>query len=95
MCSGAAAKDTKLLNTDMKLELDNIARLMRMAVDYGRKIGFDGDFYRAEAEGTDEAQYDFDTATAIGFLRHGLENDFKINIEANHATLAKTHSSMN
>ena len=80
----------KLLNTDMKLELDNIARLMRMAVDYGRKIGFDGDFLiEPKPKEPMKHQYDFDTATAIGFLRqYGLDKDFKINIEANHATLA-------
>lgn len=80
----------KLLNTDMKLELDNIARLMGMAVDYGRKIGFEGDFLiEPKPKEPMKHQYDFDTATAIGFLRqYGLDKDFKINIEANHATLA-------
>jgi xylose isomerase len=79
-----------LLNTDMKLELDNIARLMKMAVDYGRSIGFEGDFLiEPKPKEPMKHQYDFDTATAIGFLRqYGLDKDFKINIEANHATLA-------
>jgi len=79
-----------LLNTDMKLELDNIARLMKLAVDYGRSIGFTGDFYiEPKPKEPMKHQYDFDAATAIGFLRaHGLERDFKLNIEANHATLA-------
>ena len=79
-----------LLNTDMKFEQDNIARLMRMAVDYGRSIGFKGDFYiEPKPKEPMKHQYDFDAATAIGFLRqHGLEKDFKMNIEANHATLA-------
>jgi len=79
-----------LLNTDMKLELDNIARLMKMAVEYGRKIGFEGDFLiEPKPKEPMKHQYDFDTATAIGFLRqYGLDKDFKINIEANHATLA-------
>ncbi len=79
-----------LLNTDMKFELDNIARLMRMAVDYGRSIGFDGDFYiEPKPKEPMKHQYDFDTATAIGFLKeYGLDKDFKINVEANHATLA-------
>ena len=79
-----------LLNTDVKFELDNIARLMRMAVDYGRSIGFAGDFYiEPKPKEPMKHQYDFDASTAIGFLRrYGLDGDFKINIEANHATLA-------
>lgn len=79
-----------LLNTDMKFEQENIARLMRMAVDYGRSIGFTGDFYiEPKPKEPMKHQYDFDAATAIGFLRqYGLDKDFKLNIEANHATLA-------
>ncbi|MDL2218434.1 xylose isomerase [Christensenellaceae bacterium OttesenSCG-928-M15] len=79
-----------LLNTDMKLELENVARLMRLAVDYGRSIGFEGEFYiEPKPKEPMKHQYDFDAATAIGFLRqYGLEKDFKLNIEANHATLA-------
>lgn len=79
-----------LLNTDMKFEQENIARLMRMAVDYGRSIGFKGDFYiEPKPKEPMKHQYDYDAATAIGFLRaHGLDKDFKLNIEANHATLA-------
>lgn len=79
-----------LLNTDMKFEQENVARLMRMAVDYGRSIGFQGDFYiEPKPKEPMKHQYDFDAATAIGFLRaHGLDKDFKLNIEANHATLA-------
>ncbi len=79
-----------LLNTDMKFEQDNIARLMKMAVTYGRSIGFTGDFYiEPKPKEPMKHQYDFDAATAIGFLRqHGLDKDFKMNIEANHATLA-------
>ena len=79
-----------LLNTDVKFELENIARLMHMAVDYGRSIGFTGDFYiEPKPKEPMKHQYDFDVATAIGFLRqYGLDKDFKINIEANHATLA-------
>ncbi len=79
-----------LWNTDMKFEQENIAALMRMAVDYGRRIGFKGDFYiEPKAKEPMKHQYDFDTATAIGFLRqYGLDKDFKINVEANHATLA-------
>lgn len=79
-----------LLNTDMKFEQENIARLMRMAVEYGRSIGFEGDFYiEPKPKEPMKHQYDFDAATAIGFLRqYGLDKDFKMNIEANHATLA-------
>ena len=79
-----------LLNTDVKFEQENIARLMHMAVDYGRKIGFTGDFYiEPKPKEPMKHQYDFDAATAIGFLRqYGLDKDFKMNIEANHATLA-------
>ena len=79
-----------LLNTDVKFELDNIARLMHMAVDYGRSIGFTGDFFiEPKPKEPMKHQYDFDAATAMGFLRqYGLDKDFKLNIEANHATLA-------
>lgn len=79
-----------LLNTDVKLELDNMARLMRMVVEYGRSIGFEGDFYiEPKPKEPNKHQYDFDVATAVNFLRaYGLEKDFKINVEANHATLA-------
>ena len=79
-----------LLNTDVKFEQENIARLMKMAVEYGRKIGFTGDFYiEPKPKEPMKHQYDFDAATAIGFLRqYGLDKDFKLNIEANHATLA-------
>lgn len=80
-----------LLNTDMVLEQDNMARLMRMTVDYARSIGYKGDFYiEPKPKEPTKHQYDFDTATVLGFLRkYGLENDFKMNIEANHATLAQ------
>jgi xylose isomerase len=79
-----------LLNTDMKFEQENIAALMRMAVDYARSIGFAGDFYiEPKPKEPMKHQYDFDAATAIGFLRrYGLDRDFKLNVEANHATLA-------
>ena len=80
-----------LLNTDMKTELDNMARLMKMAVEYARSIGFKGDFYiEPKPKEPTKHQYDFDTATVLGFLRkYGLDKDFKMNIEANHATLAQ------
>lgn len=79
-----------LLNTDMEFELDNMARLMEMAVDYGRKKGFEGDFYiEPKPKEPTKHQYDFDVATVLGFLRkYGLDKDFKLNIEANHATLS-------
>ena len=79
-----------LLNTDVKFEQENIANLMKMAVEYGRSIGFTGDFYiEPKPKEPMKHQYDFDAATAIGFLRqYGLDKDFKMNIEANHATLA-------
>lgn len=79
-----------LLNTNMGLELDNMARLMTLAKDYGRSIGFTGDFYvEPKPKEPTKHQYDFDSATVIGFLnKYGLQNDFKLNIEANHATLA-------
>ena len=80
-----------LLNTNMGLELDNMARLMRMAVDYARSIGYKGDFYiEPKPKKPTKHQYDFDVATVLGFLRkYGLDKDFKMNIEANHATLAQ------
>ena len=80
-----------LLNTNMGLELDNMARLMKMAVDYARSIGYKGDFYiEPKPKEPTKHQYDFDVATVLGFLRkYGLDKDFKMNIEANHATLAQ------
>lgn len=79
-----------LLNTNMALELDNMARLMHMAVDYARSKGFKGDFYiEPKPKEPTKHQYDFDSATVLGFLRkYNLDKDFKLNIEANHATLA-------
>jgi xylose isomerase len=79
-----------LLNTDMALEQDNMARLLRMTVDYARSIGFKGDFYiEPKPKEPTKHQYDFDCATVLAFLRkYGLDKDFKMNIEANHATLA-------
>ena len=64
-----------LLNTDMALEQDNMARLMRMTVDYARSIGYKGDFYiEPKPKEPTKHQYDFDTATVLGFLRkYGLE----------------------
>ena len=80
-----------LLNTNMGLELDNMARLMHLTVDYARSIGYTGDFYvEPKPKEPTKHQYDFDSATVIGFLnKYGLDKDFKLNIEANHATLAQ------
>ena len=79
-----------LLNTDMGLELDNMARFLTMARDYGRKNGFKGDFYiEPKPKEPTKHQYDFDVATCMNFLRkYNLTEDFKMNVEANHATLA-------
>ena len=79
-----------LLNTDMALEQDNLARFLKMAVDYKNKIGFKGQLLiEPKPKEPTKHQYDFDAMTVIAFLRkYGLENDFKLNIEANHATLA-------
>lgn len=80
-----------LLNTDMKRELDHLATFLTMARDYARKQGFKGVFFiePKPCEPT-KHQYDYDCATVIGFLRHyGLDKDFKLNIEVNHATLAQ------
>ena len=79
-----------LLNTDMKLEQDNLARFMHMAVDYAKEIGFDGQFLiEPKPKEPTKHQYDFDVASGIAFLRtYGLADYFKFNVEANHATLA-------
>ena len=79
-----------LLNTDMKLELDNLARFFRMAVDYAKEIGFEGQLLlEPKPKEPTTHQYDFDAASCYAFLQHyDLQDDFKLNIEANHATLA-------
>lgn len=79
-----------LLNTDMKLEQDNLARFFHMAVDYAKEIGFDGQFLiEPKPKEPTKHQYDFDVATGLAFLqKYDLHNHFKFNIEANHATLA-------
>jgi xylose isomerase len=79
-----------LLNTDMKREKDHLAQMLTMARDYARKQGFTGTFLiEPKPMEPTKHQYDFDTETVIGFLRHyGLDKDFKVNIEVNHATLA-------
>ena len=79
-----------LLNTDMKRELDNLATFLHMAKDYGRSQGFKGCFFiEPKPMEPSKHQYDYDAATVIGFLKeYGLDKDFKLNIEVNHATLA-------
>jgi len=79
-----------LLNTDMKREQDQLAQFLHMARDYARSQGFTGSFLiEPKPMEPTKHQYDFDTATVIGFLnKYGLAGDFKMNIEVNHATLA-------
>lgn len=80
-----------LLNTNMKRELDHLGMMLGMARDYARNLGFQGNFLiEPKPMEPTKHQYDFDSATVIGFLReYGLERDFKLNIEVNHATLAQ------
>src|SRR5699024_11196761 len=79
-----------LLNTDMKLELDNLANFFKMAKSYAEEIGFEGQFLiEPKPKEPTTHQYDTDVATAHAFLqKYGLDDVFKFNIEANHATLA-------
>jgi len=79
-----------LYNTDMKRELDHLARFMHMAVDFAKSIGFTGQFlFEPKPKEPTKHQYDFDAAACINFLRaYGLEDYIKLNIETNHATLA-------
>jgi len=79
-----------LHNTNMKRELDHLAMFLSLARDYARKQGFTGTFLiEPKPMEPTKHQYDYDTATVVGFLRqYGLDQDFKINIEVNHATLA-------
>jgi xylose isomerase len=80
-----------LLNTDMGREQDHMARFLTMARDYARSQGFSGTFFiEPKPMEPSKHQYDFDAATSIGFLqKYGLQDDFKLNIEVNHATLAQ------
>ncbi|WP_394340959.1 xylose isomerase [Polaribacter aquimarinus] len=80
-----------LLNTDMGRELDHMGQFLTMARDYARAQGFKGTFFiEPKPMEPMKHQYDFDSATAIGFLKeYGLDKDFKMNIEVNHATLAQ------
>ena len=82
-----------LINTNMKQEREQLARMMHMAVDYAKTIGFTGKFFiEPKPKEPSTHQYDFDAATALGYLREfGLDPYFQLNIEANHATLA-THT---
>jgi len=79
-----------LLNTNMKREIENLARFLHMAKDYARKNGFKGTFFiEPKPMEPSKHQYDFDAATVLNFLRqYDLLDDFKLNIEVNHATLA-------
>ena len=79
-----------LLNTDLARELDQLGRLLHLVVDYKHKIGFRGEILmEPKPKEPTKHQYDFDTATVYAFLqRYGLEKEVKLNIEANHATLA-------
>ncbi|NNM17615.1 MAG: xylose isomerase [Croceitalea sp.] len=80
-----------LLNTNMKMEQDNIGRFLNMAKDYARSQGFKGTFFiEPKPMEPMKHQYDFDAATSINSIKaYGIENDFKLNIEVNHATLAQ------
>jgi xylose isomerase len=86
---GREGYDT-LINTDVDLELKHLGKFLQMARDYGRKHGFKGDFYiEPKPKEPTKHQYDFDVATCANFLRtYDLMDDFKMNVEANHATLA-------
>ncbi|WP_057914616.1 xylose isomerase [Peribacillus muralis] len=79
-----------LLNTNMNLELDNLARFYHMAIDYAKEISYTGQFLiEPKPQEPTKHQYDFDVATALSFLqKYDLQGNFKFNIEANHATLA-------
>lgn len=80
-----------LLNTNMKKELEHLALFLHSAKDYARSQGFKGNFLiEPKPMEPSKHQYDFDAATVIGFLKsNGLEKDFKLNLEVNHATLAQ------
>ena len=79
-----------LINTNMKRELEHLAKFFHLARDYGRKNGFKGNFFiEPKPCEPSKHQYDYDAATVIGFLREfDLMDDYKLNIEINHATLA-------
>ena len=79
-----------LLNTDQKREKEHLAQMLTIARDYARSKGFTGTFLiEPKPMEPTKHQYDVDTETVVGFLKtHGLDKDFKVNIEVNHATLA-------
>lgn len=79
-----------LLNTNLKREMDNLGRFLHLAVDYKKKIGFKGPFYiEPKPKEPTKHQYDSDVAACLNFLReYDLMDDFKLNVETNHATLA-------
>ncbi len=81
---------TSLLNTNTRREIDHLGQFLLAARDYGRSTGFKGSFLiEPKPLEPTRHQYDFDAQTVIGFIRHyGLQDDFKVNVEANHATLA-------
>ena len=88
---GEVARDTQALwNTDIKREMEHLAKFLHMAVDYKKQIGFKGPFYiEPKPKEPTKHQYDFDTAACLNFLReYGLLEHFKLNLETNHATLA-------
>src|SRR5690606_13417192 len=79
-----------LLNTDLKREFDQLGRFLSMVVDYKHKLGFKGTLLiEPKPKEPTKHQYDFDTANVFAFLqKYGLEKEFKVNIEANHAILS-------
>jgi xylose isomerase len=81
---------SNLYNTDLKRELDHLAKFFHLAVDYKKKIGFTGQFLiEPKPKEPTTHQYDFDCAAVVAFLKaNGLDKDFKLNVETNHATLA-------
>ena len=89
MWAGREGYET-LPNTDVKAELDHLARFLALVVDHKHRIGFQGPILiEPKPKEPTKHQYDFDAATVYGFLRHyGLEKDVKLNLEENHAILA-------
>ena len=94
MYSGVVVKAIcLLLNTDQKREKEHLAQMLTIARDYARARGFKGTFLiEPKPMEPTKHQYDVDTETVIGFLKaHGLDKDFKVNIEVNHATFGRSH----
>ena len=96
-CSGVESEYMSLLNTDQKREKEHLAQMLTIARDYARSKGFTGTFLiEPKPMEPTKHQYDVDTETVVGFLKtHGLDKDFKVNIEVNHATLLVIHLNMN